>query len=90
MVDLGSRLCIVLPQLSTLQTRLQQEKWLVSVRANREACSALTPDVIDKLLAEAEAILPHHRIEVERAALHKLKRRTFSHIWIKDLILVIF
>ncbi|CAH0731719.1 unnamed protein product, partial [Brenthis ino] len=72
-VDLGSRLCIVLPHLSALQARLQQEKFILSVRAHREDCSTLTPEVIDKLLAEAETVVPHRRVEIERATLYKLK-----------------
>ncbi|XP_047540881.1 lysine-specific demethylase lid [Vanessa atalanta] len=72
-VDLGSRLCIVLPQLSALQARLQQEKFVLSVHTHREDCSTLSPELIDKLLAEAETVVPHRRVEAERAALYKLK-----------------
>ncbi|CAG9570286.1 unnamed protein product [Danaus chrysippus] len=72
-VDLGSRLCIVLPQLSALQARLQQEKFILSVRTHREDSASLTPEIIDKLLAEAETVLPHRKVETERAGLYKLK-----------------
>ncbi|XP_069362582.1 lysine-specific demethylase 5 isoform X2 [Maniola hyperantus] len=72
-VDLGSRLCIVLPQLSALQARLQQEKFIVAVHSHKEDCSTLTPDAIDKLLAESDGVVPHRRVEAERASLYKLK-----------------
>lgn len=73
MVDLGSRLCIVLPHLSALQARLQQEKFILSVHMHKEDCSTLTPELVDKLLAEAETVVPHRRVETERATLYKLK-----------------
>ncbi|XP_038219317.1 lysine-specific demethylase lid isoform X1 [Zerene cesonia] len=72
-VELGSRLCIVLPQLPALQARLQQEKFIVSAREHRDDCASLTPEIIDKLLQEAASVVPHRRVEVERATLYKLK-----------------
>ncbi|KAL0859382.1 hypothetical protein ABMA27_010573 [Loxostege sticticalis] len=72
-VELGSRLCIVLPQLAPLQARLQQARFLLDVRTHREDCATLTPEVIDRLLADAATVLPHHQVEAERALLCKLK-----------------
>ncbi|XP_028172031.1 lysine-specific demethylase lid isoform X3 [Ostrinia furnacalis] len=72
-VELGSRLCIVLPQLAPLQARLQQARFLQDVQTHREDSSGLTPEVIDRLLEDASRVLPHHQIETERAALCKLK-----------------
>ncbi|XP_072946087.1 lysine-specific demethylase 5 [Epargyreus clarus] len=72
-VDLGSRLCIVLPQLSALQARLQQARFLQSVETHKDDCATLTPDVIDKLLQEAATVVPHRKVEAERAMLYKLK-----------------
>ncbi|CAG4990017.1 unnamed protein product [Parnassius apollo] len=72
-VELGSRLCIVLPQLSALQARLQQARWLDEVRTLREDCAALTPPVLERLLTDADSVLPHRRVEQERAALYKLR-----------------
>ncbi|XP_068624801.1 lysine-specific demethylase 5 [Battus philenor] len=72
-VELGSRLCIVLPQLGALQARLQQARWLDEVRTLREDCAALTPPVLERLLRDADSVLPHRRVEQERAALHKLR-----------------
>ncbi|KAH9644988.1 hypothetical protein HF086_003318 [Spodoptera exigua] len=71
--ELGSRLCIVLPALPALVSRLQQARFLDEVRAYREDCSTLTPEVIQRLLQQADNVLPHHRIEAERAQLHSLK-----------------
>lgn len=72
-VDLGSRLCIVLPQLAPLQARLQQVKFVDEVQQYRDECSTLTPEVIDRLLQDAEKLVPHRRVELERAGLYKLK-----------------
>ncbi|XP_059047112.1 lysine-specific demethylase 5 [Achroia grisella] len=72
-VELGSQLCIVLPQLPALQARLQQVKFIEEVRSYREDCSTLSPEVIDRLLQEGGTVVPHHRVEVERAMLYKLK-----------------
>ncbi|KAJ0171214.1 hypothetical protein K1T71_013413 [Dendrolimus kikuchii] len=72
-VEVGSRLCIVLPQLAPLQARLQQAKFIEEVQNYRDDCSTLTPDVIERLLQDADKVVPHHRVEVERAALYKLK-----------------
>ncbi|XP_049881444.1 lysine-specific demethylase lid-like isoform X2 [Pectinophora gossypiella] len=72
-VELGSQLCIVLPQLPPLQARLQQVKFLEEVRTYKEECSTLTPEVIQRLLHDAENVLPHHKVETERAALTQLK-----------------
>ncbi|XP_063389796.1 lysine-specific demethylase 5-like [Cydia fagiglandana] len=72
-VELGVRLCIVLPQLAPLQMRLQQVKFLEEVRTYREDYATLTPEVIDRLLQESENVVPHHKIETERALLYKLK-----------------
>ncbi|XP_045539798.1 lysine-specific demethylase lid [Papilio machaon] len=72
-VELGSRLCIVLPQLSGAQGRLAQARWLAEVRTLREDCAALTPPVLDRLLRDADNVLPHRRVEQERAALYKLR-----------------
>ncbi|CAD0206332.1 unnamed protein product [Chrysodeixis includens] len=71
--ELGSRLCIVLPQLPPLQARLQQVKFIEEVRGYREDYSTLTPEVIERLLHDAEAVLPHHKVELERSLLYKLK-----------------
>lgn len=73
MVELGSRLCIVLPQLPPLQSRLQQVRFLEEVRMYKEECSTLTPEVIERLLQEAATVVPHHKIELERSQLYKLK-----------------
>ncbi|RVE52903.1 hypothetical protein evm_002380 [Chilo suppressalis] len=72
-VELGSQLCIVLPQLAPLQARQQQVKFLEEVRTYREDCSTLTPEVIDRLLEDATTVVPHYRVETERALLCKLK-----------------
>ncbi|XP_030021765.1 lysine-specific demethylase 5B isoform X2 [Manduca sexta] len=72
-VELGSRLCIVLPQLAPLQARLQQVKFIEEVQGYREEPSTLTPEVIDRLLEDADKLVPHHRVEVERAGLYKLR-----------------
>ncbi|XP_050678384.1 lysine-specific demethylase lid [Leptidea sinapis] len=72
-VELGSRLCIVLPQLPALQARLLQEKFIVSSREHRDDYTTLTPETIDKLLEEANSVVPHRRVETERATLYKLK-----------------
>ncbi|KAI5645924.1 PLU-1-like protein domain-containing protein [Phthorimaea operculella] len=72
-VELGSRLCIVLPQLAPLQARQQQVRFLEEVRTHREDCSTLTPEVIDRLLNDAENITPHRHIETQRAKLGALK-----------------
>lgn len=71
--ELGSRLCIVLPALPALVSRLSQARFLECVRAYREDCSTLTPEVIQRLLQQADSVLPHHRVEAERAQLHALK-----------------
>ncbi|XP_026730670.1 lysine-specific demethylase lid [Trichoplusia ni] len=71
--ELGARLCIVLPQLAPLRARLQQARFLQDVRAHREDCSALSPDAIARLLRAADAVLPHHTVEAERALLYKLQ-----------------
>ncbi|XP_053618891.1 lysine-specific demethylase 5 isoform X2 [Plodia interpunctella] len=72
-VELGSQLCIVLPQLPPLQARLQQVKFIEDVRTYRADCATLTPEVIDKLLQDAANVVPDHRVEMERALLFKLK-----------------
>ncbi|XP_060807535.1 lysine-specific demethylase 5 [Amyelois transitella] len=72
-VELGSQLCIVLPQLPPLQARLQQVKFIEDVRTYRADCATLTPEVIDRLLQDAANVVPDHRIEMERALLYKLK-----------------
>ncbi|XP_045487990.1 lysine-specific demethylase lid [Pieris rapae] len=72
-VELGTHLCIVLPQLPALQARLLQEKFIVSSREHREDYATLTPEVIDKLLQEAASVVPHSRVEIEKARLYKLK-----------------
>ncbi|KAJ8707550.1 hypothetical protein PYW08_010802 [Mythimna loreyi] len=71
--ELGSRLCIVLPQLPALQARLQQVKFIEEVRTYREDYSTLTCEVIARLLSDAESVVPHHRVETERSLLYKLK-----------------
>lgn len=75
-MELGSRLCIVLPQLPPLQARHQQVKFLEDVRTYKEDCSTLTPEVIDRLLQEGATVVPHHKIELERSMLFKLKGNT--------------
>lgn len=72
-VELGCRLCIVLPQLAGAQGRLAQARWLAEARALREDCAALTPAVLARLLRDADSVLPHRRVEQERAALYKLR-----------------
>ncbi|KAL4712461.1 hypothetical protein ACJJTC_007477 [Scirpophaga incertulas] len=72
-VELGSQLCIVLPQLPPLQARLQQVKFLEEVSSYREEPATLTPEIIDRLLEEGSNVVPHTRVETERALLHKLK-----------------
>ncbi|XP_075987464.1 lysine demethylase 5 isoform X2 [Anticarsia gemmatalis] len=72
-VELGSRLCIVLPQLPPLQARLQQVKFIEEVRSYREDCSTLTPEVIERLLQDGANVVPHHKVELERSNLYKLK-----------------
>ncbi|KAJ2954973.1 hypothetical protein O0L34_g3316 [Tuta absoluta] len=72
-VELGSHLCIVLPQLAPLQSRLHQVRFLEEVRTHKEDCSTLTPEVIDRLLNDAENITPHRHIETQRAKLGALK-----------------
>uniref|UniRef100_A0A2A4JRQ2 [histone H3]-trimethyl-L-lysine(4) demethylase n=1 Tax=Heliothis virescens TaxID=7102 RepID=A0A2A4JRQ2_HELVI len=71
--ELGSRLCIVLPALPALQARLAQVRFLEEVRTYREDCSTLTRDVIQRLLNDADSVVPHHRVEMERSLLYKLK-----------------
>nr|XP_049705710.1 lysine-specific demethylase lid isoform X1 [Helicoverpa armigera] len=71
--ELGSRLCIVLPALPALQARLAQVRFLEEVRTYREDCSTLTRDVIQRLLNDADNVVPHHRVEMERSLLYKLK-----------------
>ncbi|CAH2061130.1 unnamed protein product, partial [Iphiclides podalirius] len=72
-VELGSRLCIVLPQLGGAAARLQQARWLEEARSLRADCGALTPPALERLLAEADALPPHRRIERERAELMALR-----------------
>ncbi|CAB3255151.1 unnamed protein product [Arctia plantaginis] len=72
-VELGTRLCIVLPQLPPLQARLQQVKFIEEVRSYKEDCSTLTPEVIERLLQDAANVVPHHKVELERSNLYKLK-----------------
>ncbi|XP_041984302.1 lysine-specific demethylase lid isoform X2 [Aricia agestis] len=69
--DLGGRLCIVLPQLAALTARAAQARWLLDARDSRAA--APSPAQIEKLLQDATTLVPHARLEPERAALQKLR-----------------
>ncbi|GBP65085.1 hypothetical protein EVAR_46879_1, partial [Eumeta japonica] len=72
-VELGSRLCIRLPQLPPLQARLQQVKFLDEIREHREDYSSLTPDTIDRLLKSGAVVPPHALVDAELAYLNDLK-----------------
>lgn len=82
--ELGSRLCIVLPALPALVSRLSQARFLECVRAYREDCSTLTPEVIQRLLQQADSVLPHHRVEAERAQLHALKGTLLFYLLLRQ------
>lgn len=72
-VELGGRLCIVLPALAAVGARLAQARWLVEARALRLAPRALAPPVLRTLLLRAQDLLPDRAVERERATLYKLQ-----------------
>ncbi|KAG7296889.1 hypothetical protein JYU34_019753, partial [Plutella xylostella] len=74
-VELGSQLCIILDQLPPLQARLAQAKFLDEVKGYKEDHASLTLEVIDRLIAEANTVVPHKRVQAEFAYLSKLKEQ---------------
>lgn len=69
-VELGSGLCIVLPELCALSARAAQLRFVVECRRAREAAPA--PPAIRRLIQQAGEVPPHAAVDIETQALHTL------------------
>lgn len=72
LVEAGGRLCIRLPALPALESRLRQARWLRRVRALKEEPHAATPAALLALLQEGRAAPAHRHTQPALAALARL------------------